>query len=78
MGETKKESEALQEKVQLTEDKLAAMKSEAYKFSETISDATIKVARLCHLLWIWLLRSSYISYIFLEAKRVRCCLELFH
>ncbi|RVW51732.1 hypothetical protein CK203_066836 [Vitis vinifera] len=46
MEETKKELEALQEKVHLTEDKLAAMKSEAYKFSETISDAKTKVARL--------------------------------
>ncbi|XP_034682806.1 uncharacterized protein LOC117912361 isoform X1 [Vitis riparia] len=46
MEETKKELEALQEKVHLTEDKLAAMKAEAYKFSETISDAKIKVAHL--------------------------------
>ena len=46
MEETKKELEALQDKVQLTEDKLAAMKAESYKLRETISDAKTKAARL--------------------------------
>ena len=84
MEETKKELEALQEKVHLTEDKLAAMKAEAYKFSETISDAKTKVARLyqrplfADLLWFSLPPFSYLSQIMLEVKRVRYCMGLFH